>query len=57
MDNLTPQLTVEFVKDVISLVRRRRSLKAIETYEQVKFLVEYVDYLRSLQCAEKPSNT
>jgi len=38
--------TLEQVERVIGIVRRRRSLKAIETYEQVKFLVGYVDYLR-----------
>lgn len=38
--------TLEQVEKVIGVVRRRRSLKAIETYEQVKFLVCYVDYLR-----------
>lgn len=38
--------TVEQVEKVIGVVRRRRSLKAIETYEQVKFLARYVDHLR-----------
>jgi hypothetical protein len=38
--------TLEQVEKAIGIVRRRRSLKAIETYEQVKFLVGYVDYLR-----------
>jgi len=38
--------TLEQVEKAIDIVRRRRSLKAIETYEQVKFLVGYVDYLR-----------
>jgi len=38
--------TLEQVEKAISIVRRRRGLKAIETYEQVKFLVGYVDYLR-----------
>ncbi|KAF8270249.1 protein-tyrosine phosphatase-like protein [Lactarius quietus] len=38
--------TLEQVEKVIGVVRRRRSLKAIETYEQVKFLVGFVDYLR-----------
>jgi hypothetical protein len=37
--------TLEQVERAIGIVRRRRSLKAIETYEQVKFLVGYVDYL------------
>ena len=35
-----------YVERVISFVRRRRSMKAIETYEQVKFLVDYINYLR-----------
>ena len=35
-----------YVESVINFVRRRRSMKAIETYEQVKFLVDYIDYLR-----------
>ena len=38
--------TLEQVEKAIGVVRRRRSLKAIETYEQVKFLVGFVDYLR-----------
>lgn len=38
--------TLEQVEKAIGIVRRRRSLKAIETYEQVKFLVGFVDYLR-----------
>ncbi|KIY50173.1 phosphatases II, partial [Fistulina hepatica ATCC 64428] len=36
---------VDMVSRVIALVRRRRSIKAIETFEQVLFLVEYVEYL------------
>ncbi|KAI0063697.1 phosphatases II [Artomyces pyxidatus] len=39
--------TLELVERVIGVVRRRRSLKAIETYEQVKFLVTYVEFLRA----------
>ena len=38
--------TLQYVRRVIGIVRSRRSTKAIETYEQVKFLVEYVEYLR-----------
>ncbi|KII92865.1 hypothetical protein PLICRDRAFT_103890 [Plicaturopsis crispa FD-325 SS-3] len=38
--------TMQLVERVISVVRRRRSMKAVETYEQVRFLVEYVDFLR-----------
>ncbi len=36
---------IQLVERVISSVRRRRSAKAVETYEQVCFLVEYVEYL------------
>lgn len=39
--------TLRLVDRVIGVVRRRRSAKAIETYEQVLFLVDYVDYLRA----------
>jgi hypothetical protein len=35
------------VERAIALVRRRRSVKAVETYEQVRFLLEYVEYLRA----------
>lgn len=45
-DTAAFQNTLEFVEKVICFVRRRRSLKAIETFEQVRFLVEYVFYLR-----------
>lgn len=45
-DKVQDQDTVAFVEKVIALVRRRRSMKAIETYEQVEFLVNYVNYLR-----------
>jgi hypothetical protein len=41
--------TIDFVKSVIALLRRRRSIKAIETYEQVAFLVEYVEHLISFR--------
>jgi len=34
------------VERVIAVLRRRRSLKAIETYEQVRWLMEYVAWLR-----------
>jgi len=37
--------TIELVERVITVVRRRRSVKAIETYEQVRFLVDFVEYL------------
>ena len=38
--------TVQLAERAITLVRRRRSAKAVETFEQVKFLVDYVDFLR-----------
>ncbi|KAJ6593710.1 protein-tyrosine phosphatase-like protein, partial [Mycena capillaripes] len=38
--------TVELVERVIGIARRRRSIKAVETYEQVQFLVDFVEYLR-----------
>jgi hypothetical protein len=38
--------TLRLVERMIRVVRHRRSLKAIETYEQVQFLVDYVEYLR-----------
>ena len=36
---------LDTVKCLIETIRRRRSPKAIETAEQVRFLVEYVTYL------------
>ena len=42
-----PYTVIEYVERVISYVRRRRSAKAVETYEQVQFLVEYVEFLRA----------
>ncbi|KAJ3752215.1 protein-tyrosine phosphatase-like protein, partial [Lentinula raphanica] len=41
--------TLELVERVIAVVRRRRSMKAIETYEQVQFLVDFIEYLKSPQ--------
>jgi protein-tyrosine phosphatase len=38
--------TMQLVERVIDVVRKRRGPKAVETYEQVKFLVDYVEYLR-----------
>jgi len=38
--------TLQMVERAIAVVRRRRSVKAVETYEQVKFLVDFVDFLR-----------
>jgi len=38
--------TLDLVEKAIVVIRRRRSVKAIETYEQVRFLVEFVEFLR-----------
>ncbi|CAL1707986.1 unnamed protein product [Somion occarium] len=38
--------TLLLVERALSVVRRRRSPKAVETYEQVKFMVDYVEFLR-----------
>lgn len=38
--------TLLLVERALWIVRKRRSPKAVETYEQVKFLVDYVDFLR-----------
>ncbi|KDQ21490.1 hypothetical protein BOTBODRAFT_40259 [Botryobasidium botryosum FD-172 SS1] len=38
---------MELVERVVRVVRRRRSLKAIETYEQVRFLIDFVEFLRA----------
>ncbi|KAI0082002.1 phosphatases II [Panus rudis PR-1116 ss-1] len=43
--------TLQLVERVLSVVRRRRSPKAVETYEQVKFLVDYVEFLRGRTAA------
>lgn len=39
--------TLQLVERAVDTLRRRRSVKAIETYEQVKFLVDYVEFLRT----------
>src|SRR5262245_40020674 len=33
--------TIKMVEKVVKVVRNRRSIKAVETYEQVKFLVDF----------------
>ncbi|KIJ67563.1 hypothetical protein HYDPIDRAFT_108404 [Hydnomerulius pinastri MD-312] len=48
-DTVVRRDTLQLVERVIGVVRRRRSVKAIETLEQVQFLVEYVDYLRDCE--------
>ncbi|GAA6006203.1 hypothetical protein JCM11491_002069 [Sporobolomyces phaffii] len=37
---------IVIVERVIDLIRKRRSVKSIETTHQVKFLVEYIEYLQ-----------
>ncbi|KAJ3724962.1 hypothetical protein DFJ43DRAFT_1090032 [Lentinula guzmanii] len=39
--------TLELAERVIAVVRRRRSVKAVETYEQVQFIVDFIEHLRS----------
>lgn len=51
------QETMRLVERLISVVRRRRSPKAIETYEQVRFLVEYVTFLREQRESNRKSET
>lgn len=41
-----PQSVVSFVGAVIEFVRKRRNPKAVETFEQVQFLVDYVEFLQ-----------
>lgn len=38
--------TMQLIERVITVVRRRRSPKAVETYEQVRFLVDFGEYQR-----------
>lgn len=45
--------TLHLVEKVLGLVRRRRSVKAVETFEQVRFLVDYVEYLRGKDSGEE----
>lgn len=48
--------TVQMVERVISVARRRRSVKAIESFEQVLFLAEFVEYLRSCGRDQEPES-
>ncbi|RPD63775.1 phosphatases II [Lentinus tigrinus ALCF2SS1-6] len=43
---LVDDTTIDLIQRLISVVRRRRSPKAVETYEQVRFLVDYIKFLR-----------
>jgi protein-tyrosine phosphatase len=44
---LEHQIVMSTVERVIAMIRARRGLKAIESFEQVQFLVEYVRWLRA----------
>ena len=46
--------TIQMVERIISVARRRRSVKAIESFEQVLFLAEFIEYLRSRERAQDP---
>lgn len=41
-----PPGIVSFVNTVVGFVRKRRNPKAVETFEQVQFLVDYVEFLQ-----------
>lgn len=45
--------TLQLVERMICTIRKRRSPKAIETFEQVKFLVDYVEFLRERPVEEE----
>lgn len=53
---LVDDATISLVERLISVVRRRRSLKAVETYEQVRFLVDYVKFLRERSEISMPTS-
>lgn len=44
---LEHQIVMSIVERVIAMIRCRRGLKAIESFEQVQFLVEYTAWLRA----------
>lgn len=43
---LEHQIVMSMVERVIAMIRSRRGLKAIESFEQVQFLVAYTGWLR-----------
>ncbi|KAG8715629.1 hypothetical protein FRC11_002181 [Ceratobasidium sp. 423] len=51
-----PRDNMELLERVVYIIRRQRSVKAIETYEQVRFLLEFIEYLRDLD-AKSESQT
>jgi hypothetical protein len=44
------QVVMSMVERVIAMIRCRRGLKAIESFEQVHFLAAYVAWLRERSC-------
>lgn len=46
---LEHQIVMSTVERVIAMIRSRRGLKAIESFEQVQFLASYVRWLRAAQ--------
>jgi len=46
--------TLQLVRNALQVIRKQRSLKAVETFEQVRFLVDYVEFLRKRD--EHPTN-
>lgn len=48
---LEHQIVMSVVERVIAMIRSRRGLKAIESFEQVQFLAAYVRWLRAATAA------
>ncbi|KAG2051193.1 phosphatases II, partial [Suillus hirtellus] len=46
LENYVRRDILQLVEHAITVVRRQRSVKAIETLKQVRFLTEYADFLR-----------
>lgn len=44
--------TFQLIQRVVTTIRRRRSVKAIETYEQARFLIDFAELLREAQGSE-----
>ena len=42
-------MVMSIVERAIAMIRARRGLKAIESFEQVQFLVRYVGWLRQVK--------
>ncbi|CAE6483742.1 unnamed protein product [Rhizoctonia solani] len=49
-----PRDSMELLERVVYIIRRQRSVKAIETYEQVRFLLEFIEYLKDLDAKSEP---